>query len=390
MPVLGWVGYNILGPGLKQLEKMQQDAAKKKGVAAGVGLSAAALMGMPEAADAATEAMQLADLDARIAIFGAFVPVLGWVGYNILGPGLKQLEKMQQDAAKKKGVAAGVGLSAAALMGMPEAADAATEAMQLADLDARIAIFGAFVPVLGWVGYNILGPGLKQLEKMQQDAAKKKGVAAGVGLSAAALMGMPEAADAATEAMQLADLDARIAIFGAFVPVLGWVGYNILGPGLKQLEKMQQDAAKKKGVAAGVGLSAAALMGMPGAADAATEAMQLADLDARIAIFGAFVPVLGWVGYNILGPGLKQLEKMQQDAAKKKGVAAGVGLSAAALMGMPEAADAATEAMQLADLDARIAIFGAFVPVLGWVGYNILGPGLKQLEKMQQDAAKKK
>ncbi|ACO64059.1 photosystem II PsbY protein [Micromonas commoda] len=191
--------------------------------------------------------MQLADLDARIAIFGAFVPVLGWVGYNILGPGLKQLEKMQQDAAKKKGVAAGVGgLSAAALMGMPEAADAATEAMQLADLDARIAIFGAFVPVLGWVGYNILGPGLKQLEKMQQDAAKKKGVAAGVGLSAAALMGMPEAADAATEAMQLADLDARIAIFGAFVPVLGWVGYNILGPGLKQLEKMQQDAAKKK------------------------------------------------------------------------------------------------------------------------------------------------
>ena len=253
-----------------------------------------------------------------IAIFGAFVPVLGWVGYNILGPGLKQLEKMQQDAAKKKGVAAGVGLSAAALMGMPEAADAATEAMQLADLDARIAIFGAFVPVLGWVGYNILGPGLKQLEKMQQDAAKKKGVAAGVGLSAAALMGMPEAADAATEAMQLADLDARIAIFGAFVPVLGWVGYNILGPGLKQLEKMQQDAAKKKGVAAGVGLSAAALMGMPEAADAATEAMQLADLDARIAIFGAFVPVLGWVGYNILGPGLKQLEKMQQDAAKKK------------------------------------------------------------------------
>ena len=274
-PALGWVAFNILQPGLNQLNNMQEKNAKRKGLAAGVGgLSAAALMGMPEAADAATEAMQLADLDARIAIFGAFVPVLGWVGYNILGPGLKQLEKMQQDAAKKKGVAAGVGLSAAALMGMPEAADAATEAMQLADLDARIAIFGAFVPVLGWVGYNILGPGLKQLEKMQQDAAKKKGVAAGVGLSAAALMGMPEAADAATEAMQLADLDARIAIFGAFVPVLGWVGYNILGPGLKQLEKMQQDAAKKKGVAAGVGLSAAALMGMPEAADAATEAMQ--------------------------------------------------------------------------------------------------------------------
>ena len=51
-------------------------------------------------------------------------------------------------------------------------------------------------------------------------------------------------------------LDARIVIFGAFVPVLGWVVYNILGPGLNQLEDMQKAAAKKKGVAAGVGLSA--------------------------------------------------------------------------------------------------------------------------------------
>jgi photosystem II PsbY protein len=390
-PALGWVAFNILRPGLNQINDMQEKNAKRKGLAAGVGgLSAAALMGMPEAADAATEAMQLADIDARIAIFGAFVPVLGWVGYNILKPGIAQLEKMQTDNAKKKGVAAGVGISAAALMGMPEAADAATEAMQLADIDARIAIFGAFVPVLGWVGYNILKPGIAQLEKMQTDNAKKKGVAAGVGISAAALMGMPEAADAATEAMQLADIDARIAIFGAFVPVLGWVGYNILKPGIAQLEKMQTDNAKKKGVAAGVGISAAALMGMPEAADAATEAMQLADIDARIAIFGAFVPVLGWVGYNILKPGIAQLEKMQTDNAKKKGVAAGVGISAAALMGMPEAADAATEAMQLADIDARIAIFGAFVPVLGWVGYNILKPGIAQLEKMQTDNAKKK
>ena len=385
VPVLGWVAYNILGPGLNQLEDMQKAAAKKKGVAAGVGLSAAALLGMPEQADAATELMQTA-LDARIVIFGAFVPVLGWVAYNILGPGLNQLEDMQKAAAKKKGVAAGVGLSAAALLGMPEQADAATELMQTA-LDARIVIFGAFVPVLGWVAYNILGPGLNQLEDMQKAAAKKKGVAAGVGLSAAALLGMPEQADAATELMQTA-LDARIVIFGAFVPVLGWVAYNILGPGLNQLEDMQKAAAKKKGVAAGVGLSAAALLGMPEQADAATELMQTA-LDARIVIFGAFVPVLGWVAYNILGPGLNQLEDMQKAAAKKKGVAAGVGLSAAALLGMPEQADAATELMQTA-LDARIVIFGAFVPVLGWVAYNILGPGLNQLEDMQKAAAKKK
>ena len=56
---------------------------------------------------------------------------------------------------------------------------------------------------------------------------------------------MPEQADAATELMQTA-LDARIVIFGAFVPVLGWVAYNILGPGLNQLEDMQKAAAKKK------------------------------------------------------------------------------------------------------------------------------------------------
>ena len=102
---------------------------------------------------------------------------------------------------------------------------------------------------------------------------QEKGVAAGVGLSAAALLGMPEQADAATELMQTA-LDARIVIFGAFVPVLGWVVYNILGPGLNQLEDMQKAAAKKKGVAAGVGLSAAAPRHARAGQDAATELMQ--------------------------------------------------------------------------------------------------------------------
>jgi photosystem II PsbY protein len=31
-----------------------------------------------------------------------------------------------------------------------------------------------------------------------------------------------------------------------------------------------------------------------------------------------FAPVLGWVAYNILGPGLRQFEDMQKAAAKKK------------------------------------------------------------------------
>ena len=139
-------------------------------------------------------------------------------------------------------------LAGALSLGAQQANAASTEISQLASVDSRALVFLVILgPALGWVAFNILQPGLNQLNNMQEKNAKRKGLAAGVGgLSAAALMGMPEAADAATEAMQLADLDARIAIFGAFVPVLGWVGYNILGPGLKQLEKMQQDAAKKK------------------------------------------------------------------------------------------------------------------------------------------------
>jgi photosystem II PsbY protein len=220
------------------------------------------------------------------------------------------------------------------------------EISQVAGVDSRALVFLVILgPALAWVAFNILTPGLNQLNDMQVKNAKgKKGIPLGLGLSAAALAGMPEQADAATELMQTAGLDARIIIFGAFVPVLGWVAYNILGPGLNQLEDMQKAAAKKKGVAAGLGLSAAALLGMPEQADAATELMQTAGLDARIIIFGAFVPVLGWVAYNILGPGLNQLEDMQKAAAKKKGVAAGLGLSAAALLGMPEQADAAYRA----------------------------------------------
>ena len=81
---------------------------------------------------------------------------------------------------------------------------------------------------------------------MQKAAAKKKGVLAGAGLSAAALMGMPEASDAAEQLGELAGIDGRIAIFFVFAPVLGWVAYNILGPGLRQFEDMQKAAAKKK------------------------------------------------------------------------------------------------------------------------------------------------
>jgi len=118
----------------------------------------------------------LAGIDGRIAIFFVFAPVLGWVAYNILGPGLNQLEDMQKKNSRRRGIAAGLtGLSAASLMAMPEQADAAEQVVgNLAGIDGRIAIFFVLAPVLGWVGYNILGPGLNQLEDMQKKNSRRR------------------------------------------------------------------------------------------------------------------------------------------------------------------------------------------------------------------------
>ncbi len=119
----------------------------------------------------------------------------------------------------------------------------------LAGIDGRIAIFFVFAPVLGWVAYNILGPGLKQLDDMQVKNAKRKGIVGGAIGSAlgASLTMQPESADAAEQVVgNLAGIDGRIAIFFVFAPVLGWVAYNILGPGLKQLDDMQVKNAKRK------------------------------------------------------------------------------------------------------------------------------------------------
>ena len=214
-------------------------------------MSVAASMFFAERADAAQELMQTA-LDGRPLVFLAvFGPVLGWVAYNILGPGMRQLEQMQTENAKaNKRRAAGAlagGLTAGALLGAPEFAEASANSLgDIAGLDGRISIFFVFAPVLGWVAYNILGPGLRQFEDMQKANAKRKGVLAGAGLSAAALLGMPEASDAAEQLGDLAGLDGRISIFFVFAPVLGWVAYNILGPGLRQFEDMQKANAKRK------------------------------------------------------------------------------------------------------------------------------------------------
>ncbi len=76
--------------------------------------------------------------------------------------------------------------------------------LQLAD-GRPLAFAALFLPVLGWVAFNIGAPALRQIDAMQQDApaakkggAKKRGIVAGLtGLTAAAMMAAPESAQAA-------------------------------------------------------------------------------------------------------------------------------------------------------------------------------------------------
>jgi photosystem II PsbY protein len=320
-------------------QDVQEAVAKSAALA---GFSAALL-----SAGSANAAMEVASIAASDNRFGTIallaVPVLGWVGFNILGPLQNQLNAMSDEkpaakkATKKRSVAAGLGLAAASLL----AAQQADAAQQVADLAASDNRFGTIallaVPVLGWVGFNILGPLQNQLNAMSDDkpapkkAAKKRGIAAGLGLTAASLM----ATQSAEAAQQVADLAASDNRFGTIallaVPVLGWVGFNILNPLQNQLDTMSsggyagvasggaKKATKKRGIAAGLGLTAASLM----AAQSAEAAQQVADLAASDNRFGIIallaVPVLGWVGFNILGPLQNQLNAMSGEKPAAKG-----------------------------------------------------------------------
>jgi photosystem II PsbY protein len=216
-------------------------------------------------------------------------------------------------------------------------------------------------------------------------------------------------AQAATEISQIAASDNRAGILATlFVPALGWVAFNILGPLGNQLnrmsDKLDEPAPKKSGTAklrkralpAAVGLGAAATLFAAENADAATELAQLAASDNRAGILATlFVPALGWVAFNILGPLGNQLnrmsDKLDEPAPKKSGTAklrkrsvpAAIGLGAAVTLLAAENADAATELAQLAASDNRAGILATlFVPALGWVAFNILGPLFNQLNRM--------
>ena len=119
-------------------------------------------------------------------------------------------------ANRTRGAAVGVGLGAALLLASQKA-DAAQEVAQLAAGDSRFAIIATlFLPVIGWVLFNIGGPALNQLnnaanknksgvvKKVASKINKRRAVTGAiVGLSAASLLAVPQA-DAANEVMQLA------------------------------------------------------------------------------------------------------------------------------------------------------------------------------------------
>lgn len=110
-------------------------------------------------------------------------------------------------------MAAGLGLGAALLLAS-EQADAAQEVAQLAAGDNRLGIIATlFLPVVGWVLFNIGGPALNQLNQLSSrnkggakpKITKKRAVAGAlVGLSASSFLLATPQADAANEVMRLA------------------------------------------------------------------------------------------------------------------------------------------------------------------------------------------
>ena len=82
---------------------------------------------------------------------------------------------------------------------------------------------------------------------------------------------------------------------------------------------------------------------------------------------------------------MSEANKANAAKAGRKGRAAaiGLGLSAASLFAA-SSAEAATEVASLAAGDGRPALFLAlFAPALIWVGVNIAGPALNQINAMQ-------
>jgi len=187
---------------------------------------------------------------------------------------------------------------------------AATEVMSQAAGDARGTVLLALPAIaLGWVLYNIGGPALGQLGDMTAKGSGKKRAASVVGLMAASMFAAGNA-DAAQELGQLAAGDSRVLVIATlFVPIVGWVLFNIGGPALNQFQDVaakSSSSTKKRGLIGATALSAGSLLAVQ-SADAAKEVSQLAAGDSRVLVIATlFVPIIGWVLFNIAGPAFAQ------------------------------------------------------------------------------------
>jgi len=80
----------------------------------------------------------------------------------------------------------------------------AQEVAQIAADNRPLFLLSLFVPAIGWVGFNILNPALRQVENMSDKDVKKKRAAI-IGMTGAGLAALtaasPEAADAAQQVM---------------------------------------------------------------------------------------------------------------------------------------------------------------------------------------------
>ena len=263
--------------------------------------------------------------------------------------------------------------SVAGSMMMAGQAGAATEVASIAG-DSRIGILATlFVPLAGWVLFNIAGPAKNQFDNMAEGKTRKS-VIGGLGLAGLLAAGQ---ADAAQE-IALTAGDSRIGILATlFLPLAGWVLFNIAGPAKNQFDNMAA-GKNRKSVIGGLGLAGLLAAGQ---ADAAQEIASTAG-DSRIGILATlFVPLAGWVLFNIAGPAKNQFDNMSEKGKGRKSVIGGLGLAGLLAAGQ---ADAAQEIAATAG-DSRIGILATlFVPLAGWVLFNIAGPAKNQFDNMSE------
>lgn len=145
-------------------------------------------------------------------------------------------------------------------------------------------------------------------------------------VSAAAVAGTTFAgADVANAASEMGDVavDGRWGlVFALFVPALAWVIYNIGGAAAAQFnEQLGKGTKRGRGKVAALA-AAAGLSALAGQANAATEVGNVAFDSRWNFVLAIFVPVLGWVAYNIGGAALNQLNDQLGREPRSRGVKA--------------------------------------------------------------------